>query len=156
LNYSFDVLTSRIRNLGLYITGFTIFILLATSLPALVCCDHDTVYNTCSSTRIYRYTCTYLCPPLGIHHTTRWGVLTPLNLHVQIPEFGACGSFRLLIRDAQRKRGFSADRLEPHPSRSPYSSPEFSFCNLSIFCTIHNCISLCILAFVPIGNVIFL
>jgi len=28
------------------------------------------------------------CMPLGIHHTTRWGVLTLLDLHVQILEFG--------------------------------------------------------------------
>jgi len=36
---------------------------------------------------------------------TYWGVLTPLDLHVQISEFGACGFSPLLIRDAQRKRG---------------------------------------------------
>ena len=77
---------------------------------------HDTVFNACSWTRIYQYTCTYFYTLLGIHHTTRLGVLTPLNLHVQILELGAYGIFQLLIRDVQRKRGPSADRPEPYPS----------------------------------------
>jgi len=38
-------------------------------------------------------TCAYLCMLLGIRHTTRWGVLTPLDSHVQISKFGACGFF---------------------------------------------------------------
>jgi len=29
------------------------------------------------------YTWTWLCTPLGIHLTTHWGVLTPLDLHVR-------------------------------------------------------------------------
>jgi len=39
--------------------------------------------------RIYRYTCACRCTPLGIRHTTRWGVLTPLHLRVQILELGS-------------------------------------------------------------------
>ena len=37
----------------------------------------------------------------GIHHTTRWGVLTPLDPHVQIPELETCEFSRLLIKVAQ-------------------------------------------------------
>jgi len=40
----------------------------------LYACVHDTIFSTCSLTRIYRYTCAYLYTPLDIYHTTRWGV----------------------------------------------------------------------------------
>jgi len=50
---------------------------------------------------------------IGIHHTTRWGVLTPLDPYVQILKLGACGFSWLLIKDAQRKRGSSTDHLTP-------------------------------------------
>ena len=106
--------------------------------------------------QIYRYTCAYLCMPLGIRHTTRWAILTPLNPQVQISEFGACGFSQLLIRDAQLKRGSSADRLKPYPFMPPAQLSSFPFGLVSIFCTIHYCISLCILAFAPISEVIFL
>ena len=46
--------------------------------------------------QIYRYTSVYLCMPLGISITTRRGVLTPLNPHVQVSELGACGFSQLL------------------------------------------------------------
>ena len=46
--------------------------------------------------------CACPCTSLGIHHTTRWGVLTPLNLHVQILKIKACGFSRLLIRVRSR------------------------------------------------------
>jgi len=66
--------------------------------------------------RIYRYTCVWPCTSLGIHNTTRWGVMTPLDPHVQVLKFGA-GEFILLIRVAQRKRNGSAkDRLKPYHS----------------------------------------
>ena len=45
--------------------------------------------------------------------------LTLLDLHVQIPEFEACGFSQLLIRDAQRKCRSSADLLKPYPSGPP-------------------------------------
>jgi len=48
---------------------------------------------------IYRYTCVYLCTPFGISITTRWEVLTPLNPHVQVSEFGASEFSRMLISD---------------------------------------------------------
>jgi len=66
----------------LYISSLTV------SLPLLYACTHDTFFNTCLSIQIYRYTCACLCTPLGIYHTTRWEVLTPLNLHVQILDLG--------------------------------------------------------------------
>ena len=50
------------------------------------------------------------CTPLGSHLTTRWEVLTPLDLYVQILELETCGFSRLLVRDMQRKRGSLADR----------------------------------------------
>jgi len=41
--------------------------------------------------------------------------------------------------------------------QTPCSSLEFSFCNSWVsFCTVHYCISPCILTFAPIGDVIFL
>jgi len=73
LDYSFDVLISRIGNWA-YITGFATFTLLVASLPTPVCWAHDTIFNTCSLTQIYRYTCAYLCTSLGTHLATRWGV----------------------------------------------------------------------------------
>ena len=62
------------------------------------------------------------------HHSLKsfWLSLDP---HVQIPEFWACGFSQLLIIMAQQKRGSSADRLRPHPSRPPWSALEFSLCD---------------------------
>ena len=86
--------------------------------------------------------------------TTRWEVLTPLDPHVQVSELGPCGFSQLLIRDVQLKRESSA---EPYPSRPSCASLEFSFCKLvSVICIVHTYTSLCILAFAPIGDVIFL
>jgi len=53
--------------------------------------------------------------------------LTLLDLHVQIPEFEACGFSQLLIRDAQRKCRSSADLLKPYPSGPPARLLSFSF-----------------------------
>ena len=47
------------------------------------------------------YVC-LLSTPFGIRITTRRGVLTPLDPHVQVLELGACGFSQLLIRVAQR------------------------------------------------------
>ena len=77
--------------------------------------------------QIYRYTCACLCTPLGIHHTTRWRVSDSLRSHAHIPEFGACGFSWLLIKDAQRKRGSSADRPKPFPFRPPVRLLSFPF-----------------------------
>ena len=101
--------------------------LLPASLPAPVCHARDTVFNAYSFIRIYRCMCAYLCTPLNIHNTTRWGVLTPLDPHVQVSELGDCGFSRLLIRDAQWKRGSSEGRLRSYPSRPSCSTLEF-FC----------------------------
>ena len=59
-------------------------------------------------------------------------------------------------------RGAAVAWISSRPSRAlsfqaPYMSLEFSFCKLvSAPCTVHTYTSLCILAFVPIGDVIFL
>ena len=52
---------------------------------------------------------TYPRTPFGIRITTHYGVLTPLDPHVEIPEFGACEFSRLLIRVAQWKHSGSAE-----------------------------------------------
>jgi len=129
---------------------------LAIYLPASVCLSsrHGSMMFMI---RIYRYTCAYFRTSLGISITTCWGVLTPLDPHVQVLEFGACGFSQLLIRVTQMKRGSPADYPEPYPSRPSYASLEFSFYKLlSAICTVHACISPCILAFSPMGDVIFL
>ena len=82
--------------------------------------------------------------------------LTTLDPHVQISEFGACGFSRLLIRDVQQKRGSSADRLRSYPSGPPARSRVFPLWLMSALCTVHYCISPCILAIAPIGDVISL
>jgi len=72
---------------------------------------HDTVSNACFSFKFIDTRVSVLAlhlafsTPLGIYHTTRWRVLTLLDLHVQISKLRACRFFRLLIRDAQTKRG---------------------------------------------------
>ena len=121
LDYSFDVLISWSRNLGLYrwfcricfhrvllqISSFIIIIILYIFTSCLIICvlfhhafcsyhiipcmfpswyhlqsPYSLLY-ACAQTRflihdllihIYRYMCAYPCTPLGIHHTTRWGV----------------------------------------------------------------------------------
>ena len=97
------------------------------SLPASVCLCSRYNFQCMFMIQIYRYMCAYLSTPLGIQNTTCWGVLTPLYSHVQILEVGACGFFRLLIRDAQWMRGSSADYLRPYPSRPPARLSSFSF-----------------------------
>ena len=81
--------------------------------------------------------------------------LTPLDLHIQLSEFGVCEFSQLLIRDAQRKRGSSVDHSESFSSRSPARLSSFLFVTREPFGIVLNCISLCILAFAPIGDVIF-
>jgi len=125
LDYSFGVLISQIGNLGLYNWFYRIYL-----LPPFLffcICAHDTIFNACSWTRIYRYTCACLCTPLGIHHTTRWGVLTPLDLHVEMN----------LDRDGlpgDQSCAVVASWINSWPSetlsfQALCSSLEFSFCN---------------------------
>ena len=163
-----------------YITAAYILLYQSCSIPPLSCsrliisCVFPTWYHlhisTCSymlvlTTRfsmqfmiwIYRYTCVWSCTPFGISITTRWGVLTLLDPHVQVSEFGACRFSRMVINDAQLKRESTSRPSEALSFQAPCASLEFSFCKLvSAFCTVHTCISLCILAFVLIGDVIFL
>ena len=69
--------------------------------------------------QIYRYTCAYLYSPSGFCITTRRGVLTPLDPHVQVLELGACGFSQLLIRMAQLKRGSLADKSKALSFQTP-------------------------------------
>ena len=129
MDYSFDVLTSRISNLGLYNKFYHVYFtycLLTCSCMSVL----TTRFQYMFMIRIYRYTCLYPCMPLGIYNTTRWRVLTPLDPHVQISELRAYGFSRMLIRNAQRKRGSSAVRLRPYPSRPPARLSSF----LSVTC----------------------
>ena len=54
----------------------------------LYACAYGTVFMF--MIQIYRYTCAYLGSPPGFRITTRRGVLTPLDPHVQVLELGAC------------------------------------------------------------------
>ena len=90
-------------------------------LTAYLCaCDDDTIFYSRFSLHIYQYTCSGPCTPLDIHYTTRWGVSDSpgsayLDLGAWNLELEACGFSQLLIRDAQQKRGSSADRPELFP-----------------------------------------
>jgi len=76
--------------------------------PSCLCLRHD--FQCMFMTWIYRYTCAYLSTPSDFHITTRLGVLTPLDPHVQVLELGACAFSQLLIRVAQLRRESPADR----------------------------------------------
>jgi len=67
--------------------GFQYMLLIKIYHYTCICLRHGFQYILL--TRIYHYTCAYLCTPLGTHLATRWEVLTSLNLHVQILEFGS-------------------------------------------------------------------
>jgi len=60
-------------------------------------CAHDTVFNTCYDSNLSIYVC-LLLHATWHSITTCWGVLTPLDPHVQVLELRACESFQSLIR----------------------------------------------------------
>jgi len=124
LDYSFDVLTSQIGNLGLYNWFYHIYLLLFTYSYMLML----TIRFSCSLTRIYRYTCAYLCTPLGIHRITHWGVLTPLDLHIQILELGLWWTSWWSELRTGRVMDQQLTVLSPILP-GPCSSLWFSFCN---------------------------
>jgi len=82
-----------------------------------------------------------------------WGVLTPLDPHVQVSELGLKG-----ILPAEDQAYFcGADRpaVAPVPSSLPLVGPRLlQLSRERPFVTVHTCISLCILAFAPVGDVI--
>ena len=43
-------------------------------LHAYYFCTFDPTFDACFLIHIYRYTCIYLCTPLGIHLDTHWKV----------------------------------------------------------------------------------
>ena len=74
---------------------------------------HDTVFNACYlfrfiDTRMLVHAC-----HLAFITSLVGEFLTPLNLHVHISELRAYGFSWLLIRDAQRMHGLSADHPKP-------------------------------------------
>jgi len=56
---------------------------------------HDTVFNACLWFEFIDTRVLIFVRHLALR-TTRWEVLTPLDSHVQVLEFGACGFSRLL------------------------------------------------------------
>ena len=72
--------------LSSYIIDVPGLISITVSLLALACwyLRHD--LQCIFMTLIYRYTCAYLSKSSGIRITTRRGVLTPLDPHVQVLE----------------------------------------------------------------------
>ena len=109
-------------------------------------------------TWIYRYTCAYLCLPLGIRITTLRGVLSDSS-GSSCPGFEAWSMWILPVAD---QSGAAEAWIPSRPSwalsfQTPCASLEFSFYKLmSPICIVHTCIPLCILAFAPIGDVISL
>ena len=83
--------------------------------PVCLCSRHGFQYLF--MIQIYRYMCAYPCTPLGIHHTTRWGVSDSFGS--SCPDLRVYGFSRLQIRDVELKRGSAADRLRPYPFRPP-------------------------------------
>ena len=84
-----------------------------------------------------------------------WGVLTPLDPHVQVSELGPKGIFP--AEDQAYFCGADRPAVAPVTSSLPpcwlAAPPAISW---APFCTAHTCIYLYILAFAPIGDVILL
>ena len=70
----------RLLLLSPYIIHVPSLILITASLLVPVCWYSRHGFQCIFMTWIYRYTCAYLCSPLGFRITTRRGVLTPLDL----------------------------------------------------------------------------
>ena len=83
--------------LSYHTISFSYLISLAICLPASVCLCSRHGFKCMFMIHIYWYTCAYLCTPLGIRITTRRGVLTPLDSHVQVSKLGLKGD--LLAED---------------------------------------------------------
>ena len=79
----------------------------------LYVCAYDMVFQHALLIQIYQYTCAYPCTPLGIHHTTHWGVSDSLGSACSDLRAWSCRFFWLLIRVAQWKCESSANRLRP-------------------------------------------
>jgi len=114
--YSYSILFSFINfidfMLVLKITGIILSALFFVSLTAPVClCSRQNFQYMLFWLRLIDARVLISARHLAFTTPLVGEYLTPLDLHVQIPEFGACGFSRLLIRDAQRERGSSADRL---------------------------------------------
>ena len=70
----------------------------------------------------------YLCTPFGICITTRRGVLTPLDPHIQVSELWICRFSQLLQRGTTV--AWIIDRPFRAPSfQAPCASLELSYCN---------------------------
>ena len=82
-----------------YSTSFLsnlIMIPLAIYLLAPVCLYPRHSFLCMFMIQFYRYMCAHPCTPSSIRITTCWGVLTPLDPHVQVLKLGACGFPQLL------------------------------------------------------------
>jgi len=157
LNYLLEVSISRIYLLSSY-NWFYRFCISHHLMP-YSCSDayaQDTVFNTCFW---FEFIDTHVLVPAATWHLSCHllrSFLTPLDLHVQISELGAYGFSWLLIREAQRKRGSSADHPESFFSRSLDRLSSFPLVTRERLFVLFIIISLCNLIFTPIGDVIFL
>jgi len=88
--------------LSYYTMSIPYLISLAIYLPASACLCSRHYFQCIIMIQFYRYMWAYLCTPLGIRITTRRGVLTPLDPHVQVLELRACGFSQLLSWEVQR------------------------------------------------------
>ena len=117
------------------------------STPVCMCSRHSFQYMV--MTWIYRFTCAYPCMPLGSASPLIGGVWLPWTCMFRswsLDRSGLLGAQSCLV---------IASLISCWPSwalsfQAPWSSLEF------FFCTVHNCLSLCILAFAPTGDVLFL
>ena len=114
--------------LSYYIMCIPCLISLAISLLAHVCLCSRHDFQCMFMIRIYRCTCAYACTPLGIRNTTRWGVLTPLNPHVQILELEAEDSLGCWSEKHSGSVDRQQTRQKPYPFRPSCLSSEFFFC----------------------------
>ena len=140
--------------LSYYIMSILYLILLTIYLPAFVylCSRHS--FQCMFMIRIYRYTCVYLCTlfasPLAGEFWLPW-ILMSRSQSLELVDSSRCWS---------EMRSWSVNHRQAVQSPSfqaSCASLEFFFCKLvSALFTIHTCISLCILTFTPIDDVILL
>ena len=82
--FPFIFYSTSLLLLSPYIIHVPSLISITASLLVPVCWYSQHGFQCMIMIQFYQYTSTYLGPPSGIHITTRRGVLTPLDPHVQV------------------------------------------------------------------------
>ena len=101
--------------------------LLDASFMFLYACTHDTIFNTCSfDSDLLIHMCLSLHATWQSPYHSLGSSDSPRSF---CPDFRVWSLWILPVADqrGQWKRGSSADRLKPHPSRPPCSDLEFFF-----------------------------